>query len=273
MAANIYASGVGGSSGDELATVSPLYVSGAIWYVNSSTGSDAVSPRGKERIRPLATLAQAVTNAAAGDIIVLMTGHAETLTSGQTINKSLTIIGEGVGGSMPTFTRNADIILLDLAASPVTLGNIKFAATTYTSSTTKAMVRMTTSSARLRLRGCAFYPGQYDTGPQVEFAVSGAIVSLENTSFISTATTPATAPESAIKVTTAVTAMYANGLTFDGGVSGWSNPYAFNGAAAVSSFEARNVYLYGDSDITFASSTVGQLHIAGKSGSARVVWA
>ena len=54
--------------------------------MDSATGSDAASPAGKDRIKPLATLAQACTNAATGDIIVCLAGHAETLTSGQTFS-------------------------------------------------------------------------------------------------------------------------------------------------------------------------------------------
>src|SRR5689334_19357234 len=111
---NIYPNGVGGSTGASLATAAPLYASGQVWYVSSTTGVDGASPAGLDRVKPLATLAQAYTNAAAGDFIVCLSGHVETLTSAQTIGKAdIKLVGEGTGSSRPRFTRNADINMFD----------------------------------------------------------------------------------------------------------------------------------------------------------------
>jgi len=94
-----------------------------------------------------------------------------------------------------------------------------------------------------------------------------------DTTVISTATAPSDQPESAIKVTNAITDLWINNLTINGGSSGWANPYAFNGAAAVTVFRALQVSLLNDSDVTLATGTTGWIQVGTTSGSARVVWA
>lgn len=74
------------------------------WYVRSVNGSN-----GNEGTydSPFATLAFAVSKAAAGDVIVLEAGHAETVTAagGITINvANISIVGLGNGNGRPTFT-------------------------------------------------------------------------------------------------------------------------------------------------------------------------
>lgn len=80
---------------------------GNYWFVSSLTGASANS--GKSPAQPFATLAQAVSAATAsnGDIIILMPGHAESLTASAavTIDKAgLYIIGLGQGATRATFT-------------------------------------------------------------------------------------------------------------------------------------------------------------------------
>ena len=104
---NFLQNGCGESTGDELCTSRPLLLptSNSVWYVNSATGTDAVSPAGKNREKPLATLAQAITNAQANDIIVLMDGHAESTTSFMTLSTAgVKIVGAGSSGGIPTVT-------------------------------------------------------------------------------------------------------------------------------------------------------------------------
>jgi len=272
---NIYPSGVGGSTGPTLTTSSPLYLSGDIWYVSSTSAAaaDAASPRGKERIRPLATLAQAVTNAAAADIIVVLENHTETITSTQTLGKAgLYIVGEGSGSTRPKFTRNiaANGVLFDITAAGVVLQNLYFPATVTTAST-GAKVR--TNSIRTHILDCYFEAGTLDDGAQIEFITGAGQDRILDTTVISTATAPSDQPESAIKVTNAITDLWINNLTINGGSSGWANPYAFNGAAAVTVFRALQVSLLNDSDVTLATGTTGWIQVGTTSGSARVVWA
>ncbi len=268
---NVYSSGIGGTAGSALALVSPLLTSGSVWYVKASTGSDAASPRGKERVRPLATLAQACTNAAAGDVIVLLEGHAEVLTSSQTFGTAgVVVLGEGSGASRPRFTRSGDIILFDVTAAGVEFNNVYFVASTGTIST-KSRVRM--AGVNDRVIGCYFESGAtYDTGPQLEYITGASQAVVENTYFTSTSTDVTLQPESAIKITNAVTDLRLSNIVLDGGSSGWSNPYAFNGNAALTRVRGINVDLLGDSDVIFATGTSGTLHVRNRSGSARVVW-
>ena len=80
---------------------------GNYWFVNSATTNpaDGTSPS-----TAYPTVAQAVSSATAGtgDVIVMMPGHAETITSSTSfgsISKSgLTLVGLGSGALRPTFT-------------------------------------------------------------------------------------------------------------------------------------------------------------------------
>lgn len=267
---NYHSNGIGGTTGATLTTVSPLLTSGDIYYVDSTTGSD--SNTGKERNKPLATIGQAVTNASANDTIVVFSGHTQTLTAVQTLSKAgLTIVGEGSGSNRPKFTRfftGSNFATFDITAAGVTLSNLYLPASTNSNFTG---TKVKTAAVSTIIDGCYFEAGANDGGPQLELVTGASQVRLKDTTFISTST--GTQPESAIKVTNAVTDLELDAVVFDGGTVGWSNPYAFNGAAAITRLRAINVDLYDDSDITLATGTLGYVHIRNKSGSARVVWA
>lgn len=266
---NFWPNGVGGSTGADLATVSPLLTSGDIWYVSSAIGVDAASPRGKERIRPLATLAQAHTNAAAGDIIVCLSGHSETLTAAQTFSKAgIILLGEGTGSSRPKFTRNGNVVLFDVTAAGVILWNIYFVA----SASASANSRVRLAGAADYIYNCYFESGANDTGPATETVTGASDINIVDTTYISTATLLTAQPESAIKVTNALSTLELDNVTIDGGSTGWSNPYAFNGAAAITRIWAQNIDLLHDSDVTLATGTTGHWNTRNTSGSARVVW-
>lgn len=267
---NIYPNGIGGSTGASLATAAPFYGSGDVWYVSSVTGVDASGTAGKDRVKPLATLAQAYTNAAAGDTIVCLENHAETLTSAQTLGKAgLVLLGEGAGSSRPRFTRNADINMFDVTAAGVVCWNIYFPAST----TTSTKSRFRTAAVMTELRSCYFECGASDTGPAAESVTGASQFFIRDTSFVSTATAVASQPHSALKVTNALTDLELDTVTFDGGSTGWSNQFALNGAAAVTRLRGLSVDLLHDSDISLVTGTTGFLTVRYKSGSARTVWA
>lgn len=272
---NIWQTGIGGTSGTTLATSAPFFASGDIWYVSSTaTGAaDAVSPAGKDRIKPLLTLAQAVTNAANNDTIVLLANHTETLTSTQTISKTgLTIIGESLTTTRPKFTRNiaANGILFDITGAGVTLQNLYFPATATTASTGS---KVRTAAVNTKILDCYFEASTLDTGAQFETITGASQVTVRNTTFISTATSPASQPESAIKITNAITDLSVDTVTISGGTSGWSNPYGFNGAGAITRLQALQLSLLLDTDVTLVTGTTGYIQLGSTSGSARVVWA
>jgi hypothetical protein len=102
---------------------------GSYFFVSSVVGSNGNN--GKSPSTPLATLAQAqaYATAAKGDVVVLMPGHAETLTAVLALSKSgLTVVGLGAGTLKPTFTVNAAADGLSLTGASVSVHNIHFAA-------------------------------------------------------------------------------------------------------------------------------------------------
>lgn len=265
---NLYPNGIGGASGATLATAAPLYASGNVWYVGPS-GSDAGGSRGQDRLRPLATLAQAITNASAGDIIALLSSHTQTIGSSQTIGKAgLTIISEGTGSSRATFTRSFDGVMFDITAAGVRLVNVYFNDSTLTSTA----ARVKSASTSTLVSGCYFESGANDTGPALEFVTGAGQGRIYDTTFISVATSVASQPESAVKVTNAMSDLDMELVRFDGGSTGWSNQFAFNGAAAITRLQALNIDMLNDSDATMATGTTGFWVVRNKSGSARVVW-
>jgi hypothetical protein len=168
---NLQENGIGGTSGDDLVTLAPLRTSGDIWYVDFTNGTDAASPAGKDRIKPIKTLSQAYTNAAAGDTIVFLSGHAETLTATQTIAKAgLKLISEATGSNRARFTSNISVaaIMFDITAAGVMLGNLYFVQSTVANAT--ARVRYTSTAGNVR--NCYFECGTADTVAALAFGSS-----------------------------------------------------------------------------------------------------
>lgn len=264
----IYATGGGGTTGDELATVKPLAMSGFTWYVSSATGTDAASPAGRERIKPLATLSQAYTNASAGDIIYFLSGHQEVLTAVQTISKAgLLLVGEGTGTNRPRFTLNASDLLFDITAAGVMLANLYFPASTV--APTPSRVRIAVGATVIR--GCYFECGTLDTVTALQYVTGAGTALVADTTFASTSSDVASQPAAAITVTNAMSDLTLDTVTLDGGTSGWSNPYAFVGSAAITRLRATNLDLLRDSDVTVATGSVYVVNTRYTSGSARLV--
>lgn len=106
------------------------WTTGTTYYVHSGTGSN--SNPGTTPTAPVATLDYAVglCTASKNDVIVLMPGHAESVTAAGGIDidvAGITIVGLGNGANRPTFTfttsTGADI---DFDAANVTLINCLF---------------------------------------------------------------------------------------------------------------------------------------------------
>jgi len=265
---NTYSGGAGGASGADLATVSPLIMSGSVVYLDSDTGDDSYT--GLERVKPVATLAQAITNSSNNGVISVFANHQETLTAKQTISLTgLSIVGEGTGSNRPKFTRNVDDELFDVTGAGLLLDNLYFVA----SGTSSTNGRVRIASADTEIYNCYFECGANDDGPSVEYITGAGQARIEETMFVSTASLVTAQPDSAIKVTNAMSDLRLKSVTLDGGDTGWAHPYAVNGAAAVTRLRALNVHLLNDSDVTLATGTVGYFHPGNTSGSARLVWA
>lgn len=104
---------------------------GKIFYVSSVVGSN--NNTGLETGEPKATLAGAISAATANnnDIIFLLPGHAETLTTATALplNKAgITIVGLGSGSLRPTFTFGAAAATIPVSAANVYIQNVLFKA-------------------------------------------------------------------------------------------------------------------------------------------------
>lgn len=98
---------------------------GTYFFVDSSTGS--ASNDGKSPQQALATVDQAVNKCTAnkGDVIVVMPGHAETISGATSLVldvAGISIVGLGTGNKRPTFTYATSTA----AAIPVSADNITF---------------------------------------------------------------------------------------------------------------------------------------------------
>jgi hypothetical protein len=102
-----------------------VILSGRVWYVNNTGGSDSAS-RGRSH-EPLATIGQAVTNASAGDTIFVHTGSSPY--AGTTLGKSLTLWGQGTaftlnGLTIAAGTKPVLSSTLTVAANSVTVSSL-----------------------------------------------------------------------------------------------------------------------------------------------------
>ena len=91
---------------------------GNYFFVHSGTGSDAYdgkNPKVVDRSSgPFATVDYAIGKCTAsnGDVVIVMPGHAETLTAAVTVDVAgVQVIGLGVGASVPTLTFGADVAI------------------------------------------------------------------------------------------------------------------------------------------------------------------
>ncbi len=260
------------TTGDSLSYATPLLVSGNVWYVQSTTGVDAVSPAGLNATKPLATLAQAITNAANGDIIVLTGSHTELLSSAVTINKTLTIVGAVSSAGLPSaqFSRTggAAANLFTITAAGVQLRNIRFPAT---ETSAVATARIAASGARLRLVGCYVESGVYDTGPALSLAAGADQAEVKNCTFIASSLT--TGPESAIKSGAALTQLRIYSTTVSAGNTSWSNYFAVDlSAGAVTELQIEDLSLLFGSDLKLHASSTGWVHVEIADGGSRVDW-
>ncbi len=259
----VFPNGAGGSTGADLAVLKPAYYSGNIWYVKYSTGTDAVAPAGKERSAPLKTLSQAYTNAAAGDTIVFLAGHAETLGAAQTLAKAhLALVSEGIPGTRASFTCSGAVAMFDITATGVLIDNIYFPA-----STGVATARVRTASTLTRVVGCQFDCGASDTNRALEFVTGAGNCLVSETGFTATAATPAVG----IEVLNAVTGLVMDSVTFDGGSFGWSG-FAFKGTAAVTGIHATRMNRVAGSHVILATGGSGRWYDGVVSSDSRLEW-
>lgn len=218
--------GIGESLADSLVVNAPFFTTGMVWYVHHD-GTDAAAPAGRNRHAPLATLAQAQTNAADGDTVVLKDGHAETITS-LAITKRLVIVGGGESDGLPTvkLTAGDETDTLEITGDGVQLRNIEFVERD--ADNTGSAARLIVGASRVSIVGCYFPCGQYDTGPATTLPTAESSVRFRRCTWESISAAGVTQPESALKSAAIVTNLVLEDCVFDGGPAGFSNHWALD---------------------------------------------
>lgn len=275
----VRANGIGGTTGDALATCKPLQYSGDVWFVNSTGGVDAASPAGKDREKPLATLGQAYTNAAAGDMIVLLSGHTETVTVALNVAKAgLDIVGEGSSGGIPTvrlLVNSATAGVINITAAGVRLRNILFPASVISNTGTgggSGKIHVNGGGSKAQLIGCYFQEGATDQLPGVTIATGMTDIRLENCTFISTATVVATRPTYGFLTQGTVTDLDVFGCVFSDGTVGFANVAWDSTGGTITRLRALGVSALLGADIAISAATVGFLNLQTTTGGGRVEW-
>lgn len=109
-----------------------IFTTGKVFFVSSTSGNNGSN--GKSPSKALATLANAAARCTAnkGDIIVLMPGHAESISSSTSLTLStagVTVIGVGLGAARPTLTfTTAATATINVTANSVAFKNVLFVA-------------------------------------------------------------------------------------------------------------------------------------------------
>ena len=102
-----------------------------IWFVDSVTGTNSVGA-GRNPDAPLASIAYAFSSdlVAAGDVIYVLPGHAETVNNTDRITCDIAgvkVIGLGWGNRRPTITFSTDTTAdIDIDAANIMLKNLRF---------------------------------------------------------------------------------------------------------------------------------------------------
>lgn len=269
MVAQLYPNGIGGSLGARIATCKPLQLSGSVWYVHH-TGVNGVSPAGLNREKPLASIAQAQTNATAGDIIVFLSGHTQTLTAQQAFIKSgITYVGEGTVGGKPTVRFNMNHGSLDMFAASATglkFRNILFGANAQSS----AGIRLYVTGASCEVDECYFECGQFDIGAGL--LIDADNFTLRRTTFISVATSSSAQPLTGASISGAQADLDVMDCVFDGGAYGFSSPQVLDLNATITRLRGEgNSFLRG-ADYVIGASSTGYFNPQTVSGGVRGVW-
>lgn len=192
----------------------PLVVTGSVWWVSSITGSNANA--GTQEL-PFATLAQAITSSTTnnGDVIILLSGHTETITSAISVSKAVAIYGVGSGSSAPNFIVNGNVDCIQMSAANSELNNIYFPAGTAANTS-----RVKIDAANVKVKGCTFLCGTNDTNT-VLITLNGLYARVDSCSMTITASGPA----SGVLVQSASAAgVRISNSTFNGSASfNWTN--------------------------------------------------
>lgn len=226
-----------------------ITTTGVVYWVDSVTGSDSNS--GTNRNQPKATLASAYSSATAnnGDMIILFSTHAETLTSSQTLSKAgVRIFGLGSGSAKPSFTLNGNVDMFDFTGVRQQIHNVRFPA-----STSANTARINVGAINLRVFNCDFTCGVNDLDT-ITIPAAGLDPEFNGCTF----TVSADGPDRAISVESAsALGIKIYECSFNGGSYDWDDAAIYS-AVAHTEFEYRTVTLTNKASIIHTAAAKGQ---------------
>jgi len=276
--ADTLTNGYGGTTGDSLVTRKPIVQSGSTYYVDVTTGNAAYT--GLDRKMPLAALSAAVAAASAGDTIIMLDGHTETISAALAISAQLTIIGEGSSSGVPTVIltlNHATADIFTVSAHNCQFRNIKIAVPAQ--ATTGSM--FTLSGDGGLLDNVHIDVNDENNANAVAFAAGANHWFFRNCTFTSaeTDTTSTAKPYPPILIGGDISGLRMEGCVLDGGAEGFedgsSNNWALDGSAfdITSGMAIENLSLLRGAIVKLkGTSTVGYINVQTSSGSAGVYW-
>jgi len=260
---NVYVPG--GTSGARLATRSPVFMSGSYWYV-SPTGLDAGGTAGRNRTRPLLTIAQAITNASAGDTIQLIGGGTYTIAASLAVNKAgLKLQSEGTELTRAKLAISTANPVLAISAAGVWVENITFNIPGAGGSSHAAV-----TAASVLFHSCRFECDAFLSGRSVQLGAGSSNARLKNCTFVSQGSGASSVPAIGLEIAAAISDVELDTVIFEGGTYGWSD-YALKATAAVTRLNGIDVDFLNDSDLQLATGSVYAFHRRdGGTGSTRM---
>ena len=262
--------GLGQNLGDQLVVERPLLTSYKVSFVSSVTGSDTNT--GKDPDSAFATLAHAVVDESGNaGIIVLLSGHTETMTSAITPPAGTIIVGAGSSGGFPTVKltmNNPNTAMVIAGANGLQLRNIWFRPNLQDSNVSRVLF----TAADGLVSGCYFECGGHDLAGGVEVSTGGNNTTIDGCTFISTATSPSVRPSNGIQISANVNDLTVTNCIFSEGSNGYSGN-AFNCNVTVSRLRGENLSFLLGADALIGASTTGIFMPTTTTGSSIVTWA
>jgi len=239
---------------------------GDVYYVDSVNGDNG--RRGLSEATAVATLDYAIGLATInqGDVIYVLAGHTETVTTPINVDKAgISIIGLGYGEKAPAFICNAAIDAIDVTAANVVIKNLYFPASTHTGVTS----RINVSAANCGIYDCSFTVGQYDN-ETITITAGGDELVVDDCEFLSNS---AAIGDAAIEIEAAgVDGLVVKNCYFDGydDTQAWDTGAINSGVAHTRCLIKDNIFLYGAGVIFSAAATgsiIGNYYAEGTLGS------
>lgn len=257
----VWGAGLAGT-GVDTATVYPDFFGTNVIWVNSASSAASDANAGTEPELPLATLAQAITNASAGACIAVAATHTQTISVTLAVSKAgLRFVGFGTGSARPTLTPSSGAIAtFTVTAANVVIDNFYLKAAAATSG---AAGRLTTNSSGTQVLNCQLDCGVFDQQGLL-FTTGADNARVQACTFTATASRPTTA----INHSNAVSNFHLLDSVVDGATFGWAgNAVSVNSAI---NMVAKNVTLMGNSDLNGTTVASYQMYGITAIGASRV---